>query len=417
MKILVQKYGGTSVDSVERIKAIAERSVASHRKGFAVVVVVSAMGKTTDDLMALVKKVSSMPRQRELGMLLSTGEIISTSLLSMAIQELGVKSTALTGAQGGISTDESFANARIKDIDTTRIKRLLRQGEIVVVAGFQGRMEEEITVLGRGGSDASAVALATALGARFCDVFTDVEGVYTADPGLVHDASLLQGISYEEMLELAASGAQVMMGRAVEIARKGNLRIQVRSSLSLSTGTIITTEQELENVVITGIAANKHVTMIEIQGIKINSSDTANILGRITSEKINIILMCSNKAGETTTNLSLIVHPDDVENILEILEAFKQQNKFENYLVYKQLAQVSIVGSGIANHYGVAYEVFEILAKSQIEVFMTSTSEIKITAIIPKIKADEAVLQLHKKFELNNLKRNYLGNGNGNGKN
>ncbi len=417
MKILVQKYGGTSVDSVERIKAIAERSVASHRKGFAVVVVVSAMGKTTDDLVALVKQVSSKPRQRELGMLLSTGEIISTSLLSMAIQELGVKSTALTGAQGGISTDESFANARITDIDTTRIKRLLRQGEIVVVAGFQGRMEEEITVLGRGGSDASAVALATALGARFCDVFTDVEGVYTADPGLVPDASLLQGISYEEMLELAASGAQVMMGRAVEIARKGNLRIRVRSSLNLSNGTIITTEQELENVVITGIAANKHVTMIEIQGIKINSSDTANILGRITSEKINIILMCSNKAGETSTNLSLIVHPDDVENILEILEAFKRQNKFENYLVYKQLAQVSIVGSGIANHYGVAYEVFEILAKNQIEVFMTSTSEIKITAIIPKIKADEAVLQLHKKFELNNLKRNYLGNGNGNGKN
>ncbi|MFZ5515521.1 MAG: aspartate kinase [Candidatus Zhuqueibacterota bacterium] len=413
MKILVQKYGGTSVGSVARIQAIAERSVAFQQKGYAVVVVVSAMGTTTDDLLQLVKQVTAQPRQRELGMLLSTGEIISTALLALAIQSLGAKSTALTGAQGGISTDESYANARITDIDTTRIKRLLRQGEIVVVAGFQGRMADEITVLGRGGSDASAVALASALGARFCDIFTDVDGIYTADPGLVRNASLLQGISYEEMLELAASGAQVMMGRAVEIARKSNLRIRVRSSFNPTPGTIITTEQELENVTITGIAANTPVTLIEIQGIQINSHDTADILGQFTSQRINIILLCSNKAGVDRTNLSLVVHPEDVAKIEAILTDFRAANRCEGYLIRSHLAQVSIVGSGIATHYGVAYEMFETLANSNIEVLMTSTSEIKITGIVPADRIDEAVLQLHQKFELHTLKRNVLGNGNG----
>jgi len=378
-----------------------------------VVVVVSAMGTTTDDLLQLVKQVTAQPRQRELGMLLSTGEIISTALLALAIQSLGAKATALTGAQGGISTDESYANARITDIDTTRIKRLLRQGEIVVVAGFQGRMADEITVLGRGGSDASAVALASALGARFCDIFTDVDGIYTADPGLVRNASLLQGISYEEMLELAASGAQVMMGRAVEIARKSNLRIRVRSSFNPTPGTIITTEQELENVTITGIAANTPVTLIEIQGIQINSHDTADILGQFTSQRINIILLCSNKAGVDRTNLSLVVHPEDVAKIEAILIDFRAANRCEGYLIRSHLAQVSIVGSGIATHYGVAYEMFETLANSNIEVLMTSTSEIKITVIVPADRVDEAVLQLHQKFELHTLKRNVLGNGNG----
>jgi len=367
------------------------------------------MGKTTDELISMVEKIAPTPRERELGMLLSTGEVISCSLLAMAIQALGKKATSLTGPQCGICTDGVYDNARITDIDTTCIKKLLAQDEIVVATGYQGKNGDEITVLGRGGSDASAVALAAALGAEYCHIYSDVDGVCTADPRIVSDTSLLHGISYEEMIELAASGAQIMMGRAVEIARKYSLRVKVSSSFKNSPGTLITREEELERVVITGVAANKEVAMIDIYGVRIGTDDTARILEHITEKQINIILMCSNSAGDYRINLSLIVKPEYVESVQEILNHFCQQDRIDGYDVNPEVAQISIVGSGIANHYGVAYDMFDVLSKSGIDVLMTSTSEIKITAIIPKERANRAVNKLHEKFQLNNLQRNYTG--------
>jgi aspartate kinase len=408
MKILVEKFGGTSVGSIDRIKAIAKKVIAAQERGYQEVVVVSAMGNTTDDLLSLAEQIATKPRHRELGMLLSTGEVISCSLLAMAIQALGKKAISLTGAQCGIVANGIHTDAKIENIDTTYLKKLLAQGEIVVVAGYQGKSGDDIAVLGRGGSDASAVALAAALQSEYCNIYTDVKGVFTADPRIVKNISLLHGISYEEMIELAASGAQVMMGRAVEIARKYGLKVKVSSSFEDSSGTVITKEDQLEKVVITGVAANKNVVIIDIFGIKVSSDITAKILHRIAEKQINIILMNSNNAGNQINNLSLVVKPEYVDDIIEILNWFNNESRIDHYQVKNDVAQVSIVGSGIANHYGVAYEMFDTLSKNGIEVLMTSTSEIKITALIPREKADLAVIKLHEKFELDNLQRNLM---------
>ena len=408
MKILVEKFGGTSVGSIDRIEAIAKKAIEAQEKGYQEVVVVSAMGNTTDDLLSLAGQIATKPRHRELGMLLSTGEVISSSLLAMAIQALGKKATSLTGAQCGIVANGIHTDAKIENIDTTYLKILLAQGEIVVVAGYQGKSGDDIAVLGRGGSDASAVALAATLQAEYCNIYTDVKGVFTADPRIVKNTSLLHGISYEEMIELAASGAQVMMGRAVEIARKYGLKVRVSSSFENSAGTVITKEDQLEKVVITGVAANKNVVIIDIFGIKVHSDVTSKILNKIAEKQINIILMNSNNAGNQLNNLSLVVKPEYVDEIVEILNWFTNESRIDHFQVKNDVAQVSIVGSGIANHYGVAFEMFDTLSNNGIDVLMTSTSEIKITALIPKEKADLAVIELHKKFELNNLKRDLL---------
>jgi aspartate kinase len=408
MKILVEKFGGTSVGSIDRIKAIAQKAVAAQESGYQEVVVVSAMGSTTDDLLAMAGQITTKPRHRELGMLLSTGEVISCSLVAMAIQALGKKATSLTGSQCGIIANGIHTDAKIENIDTTYLKKLLAQDEIVVVAGYQGKSGDDIAVLGRGGSDASAVALAAALEAESCNIYTDVQGVFTADPRIVKNTSLLHGISYEEMIELAASGAQVMMGRAVEIARKYGLKINVSSSFEDSRGTIITKEECLEKVVITGVAANKNVAIIDIFGIKIGSDVTAKILNRIAEQQINIILMNSNSAGDGVSNLSIVIKPEHVEEIIEALNYFASRSSIDHFQVKKDVAQVSIVGSGIANHYGVAFEMFDTLSKNGIAVLMTSTSEIKITALIPRKKADLAVIKLHEKFKLNHLQRNFV---------
>lgn len=415
MNIIVEKYGGTSVESIDRIKAVAQKVIQTHHKGYHVVVVVSAMGKTTDHLEGLVNEINSKPGERELGMLLSTGEIVSSSLLALAIQSMGKKAIALNGAQSGISTDSSYANARIKRIDTSRIKNHLLQNEIVVVAGFQGQTGDEVTVLGRGGSDASAIALACTLKAKYCHIFSDVKGVFTADPRLINNASLLQGISYEEMIELAASGSQVMMGRAVEIARKYGLKIKVSSSFENSSGTVITKENELEKVEITGVALNKDVSMIDIFGATGGDINVAKILGEIDENKINIILLSSHRNSNNTTNISIIVSPENVNRITELLNRYSTNSKIKSYSVNKEVAQVSLVGSGIANNYGVAYQVFETLAINNIRILMTSTSEIKISAIVFRDQAVQAVEKLHETFEMNNLKRGL--NGANNGKN
>jgi aspartate kinase len=413
MNIIVEKYGGTSVQSIDRIKSVAQNVVNTHDAGNRVVVVVSAMGKTTDHLESLVNEINPQPRERELGMLLSTGEIVSSSLLALAIQSMGKKAVSLNGAQSGISTCSTYANARIQNIKTERIIAHLKEDEIVVVAGFQGTNGDEVTVLGRGGSDASAIALASALNAKRCNIFSDVKGVYTADPRIIKNASVLHGISYEEMIELAASGSQVMMGRAVEIARKYGMEVKVSSSFENSTGTIITRENKLEQVTITGIALNKDVVMVDIFGIKSGDSEVSQILGEITKNEINIILMSSHRSEDNTTNFSIIVKPEDVETIQEFLTKFEKSNKIGSFVINKNVAQISLVGSGIANNYGVAYQVLDTLETNKVRILLTSTSEIKISAIIQREQAMQSLVILHDKFELNNLERNIIGADNG----
>jgi len=409
MNIIVEKYGGTSVETIDRIKSVAQRVIKTHDSGNQVVVVVSAMGNTTDHLEGLVSEINPQPRQRELGMLLSTGEIVTSSLMALAIQSYGNKAVSLNGGQSGILTDNWYTNARIKSINTSRILRHLRRDEIVVVAGYQGKTGSEVTVLGRGGSDASAIALACALKAKSCHVFSDVKGVFTADPRLIKNASLLQGISYEEMIELAASGSQVMMGRAVEIARKYGLPVVVSSSYENSSGTIITEEKNLEQVVITGVALNKEVAMVDIFGATDGDFDVAKILGEITKNKINIILMSSHRNNDNTTSFTIIVQPNDAIFIQKILEKYSNKCWIKNFIINSDVAQISLVGSGIATNYGVAYKVFDFLSKHKIKILLTSTSEIKISVIVPREQAIQTVEILHDKFEMNNLERKLLG--------
>ncbi|MBN2009592.1 aspartate kinase [candidate division KSB1 bacterium] len=401
-RIIVEKYGGSSVGSVDRMKAIAANVVTRHSLGYKMVIVVSAMGDTTDDLISLMNQIAVSPRHREMSMLLSTGEMVSSALLSMAIQALGKSATSLTGPQGGIHADSVHTEAKISSIDTRRILELLERDEIIVMAGYQGKVGDDITVLGRGGSDASAVALAAALGADQCNIYTDVNGVYSADPRVVPDASLLDCISYEEMIELAGSGARVMMGRAVEIARKYNLDVLVKSSFDESSGTLITREDALEKVVITGVAANTDVAKISIYGLHRNAHA---ILRCVAGLNVNIRLLTVNEMPNHETNLSIIVHPDEVMPIRQKLDELKRSEQIKSYAINTDVAKVSIVGSGIATHSGVAFDMFDCLAEAGIDVFMTSTSEIKISAIIPKHAANDAVRALHTTFKLNTIKR------------
>lgn len=409
MKTIVVKYGGSSLRSIDRIKAAAVRIAEEALKGYRVAAVVSAMGDTTDRLISKAKLMSDMPRSRELGLLLSTGEVVSSSLMAMALQSLGIKATALNGAQCGIETDSVFDNAKIENINTTYIENILDKGEVAVVAGFQGKNENEVTVLGRGGSDTTAAALTAALKAQECRIYTDVEGVYTADPRIVADASLLSGITYEEMIELASSGAQVMMGRSVEIARKHGFEINVVSSTGFMPGTIITREENLEKTVVTGITVNKNVVMIHLYGLKSGSDDSSAILSRIADEKINIIIMLLNRALNGTNNLSIIINPEDLARALNILDDLLTEKRFKNFRAEKEIALLAVVGSGIAGTWGVVSNLFKTLSRNNIEVFMSSTSEIKITAVIPKQNANKAVNVLHTAFELSKLSRKFVG--------
>ncbi|MFC1477235.1 aspartate kinase [candidate division KSB1 bacterium] len=405
MKIIVEKYGGSSLSSVERICRIAQRVVATAESGAGVVVVVSAMGDTTDQLLSTVNLINESPRERELGLLLSTGEVVSSSLMAMALQKLGKNATALTGPQCGIRTNRDYDNARIEDIDTRRLKECLRMGEIVVVSGYQGSYEDDITVLGRGGSDATAVALAAVLGAEECRIYSDVPGVLTADPRIVRDASLLSVISYEEMIELAASGGQIMMGRAVEIARKYGMKIYVGSSFNGKTGTLITKESELENVVVTGISADLNVALVRIHGLPGQPLDTAGILQRIAEKEIKIIILSQQYSAAGSAVLSIIIKPEDVDAIYETLIDFLDKERIEAYELVRDVAQVAVVGSGIAEHRGVAAAMFTALSDKHIPVLMTSTSEIKITAIIRERDAEETVNTLHNTYNLSGLTR------------
>jgi aspartate kinase len=400
--IIVQKFGGTSVGSIERIQNVANRVIEEVNNGNKVVVVVSAMGKTTDELVHLAKQIAKNPSKREMDMLLTTGEQVSIALLAMALKEKGYEAVSLTGWQAGIETETVHGNARIMNIDTRRITNYLNEGKIVVVAGFQGITEsKEITTLGRGGSDTTAVALAAALKADKCDIYTDVTGVYTTDPRYVKAARKLQAISYDEMLELANLGAGVLHPRAVEFAKNYQITLEVRSSMERERGTIVEEEASMEqNLIVRGIAFEDQVTRVTVQGLPNELHTLSSIFMTLANHGINVDIIIQNLTSADTMSISFSVRTEDLDETLRVLESYKEELGFANIEHESGLAKVSIVGSGMISNPGVAAEMFKVLADNGIEVKMVSTSEIKVSTVVAQNHMVAAVEALHEAFKL-----------------
>lgn len=405
MGLIVQKFGGTSVGSVERIQHVAKTIMKTVENGDQVVVVVSAMGKTTDQLVALMKGITDKPSNREMDMLLSTGEQVTTSLLAMALIEKGYDAISLTGWQAGIQTEVSHSNARITKLHTEKIYSYLLRGKIVIVAGFQGITEDgEITTLGRGGSDTTAVAIAAALKADRCDIFTDVTGVYTTDPRIVKAARKLQSISYDEMLELANLGAGVLHPRAVEFAKNYKVKLTVRSSMVDEEGTTIEEEAMMEeNLVVRGLAFESNITKITVAGISNYLTGLSNLFTTLAKNDINVDVIIQNAMDSENTVISFSIHTEQLEDTLSVLEANHDQLQFAEIQHEPGLAKVSIVGSGIISNPGVAGQMFKALADQGILVKMVSTSEIKISVVVNQCDMVKAVETLHVEFQLDDL--------------
>ncbi|MBU3911687.1 MAG: aspartate kinase [Candidatus Omnitrophica bacterium] len=401
--IVVQKYGGSSVANIERIKKVAERVVGYRRKGHKVVVVVSALGDTTDELLKLAHGITESPSERELDMLISTGEQVSVALLAMAIHKLGFDAISFTGAQVGIVTDRSHTKARIVDISADRIRKELKKGRVVIVAGFQGiNPDQEITTLGRGGSDITAVALAKTLNASSCEIYTDVEGVYTADPRIVKDAVKLSRISYEEMLELASLGAQVMQARSMEVAKKFSVPLHIRSSFTSKTGTIISKEvKAMEEVLVSGVTMNKGEAKVTICDVPDRPGIAAYIFKDLAKADINVDMIIQNISRTGYTDMSFTVPLSELNRCKKAVEGVAKKVKAKDAIYNSEIAKVSIVGVGMKSHSGVAAKMFEALASKKINIDMISTSEIKISCVIKKNRAEDAVRALHGAFRLN----------------
>ncbi len=402
MSLFVQKYGGSSVANPERIKRVAERIVGTKRRGNSLVVVVSALGDTTDELLELAGEISSDPSTRELDMLMSTGEQISVALLAMALHALGCDAISFTGGQVGIRTDGVYTRARILHINTRRIRQELARGRVVIVAGFQGiGLQREITTLGRGGSDLTAVALANALGADSCEIYTDVEGIFTTDPRLVRNARKIQKISYEEMLELASSGAQVMQSRSIEVAGKFNIPVHVRSSFSHKDGTwIVKEDRSMEDVLIRGVSLNKNEAKLTLSGVPNRPGVAASIFKTLAHKNINVDMIIQNIGKSSATDISFTVPKGEAGNAVASLQAQAKKMGVKAISQDLNIAKVSVVGIGMRSHAGVAAAMFEVLGKNRINIEMISTSEIKISCVVKKADAEKAVRLLHKKFHL-----------------
>jgi len=407
MEIIVQKYGGSSVANAERIKHVAGRVIREKRKGHHVVVVVSALGDTTDELIELAHQITLKPSDREMDMLLSTGEQVSVALLAMAIQEQGAKAVSFTGPQIGILTDPFHTKARILGMDTTRIHKALREGNIVVVAGFQGKTKSgEITTLGRGGSDLTAVALAKSLKARHCEIYTDVDGVYTADPRIVPDARKIDVISYEEILEMASLGAKVMHNRSVEVGKKFNVPIYVRNSRHFKEGTLITKEsKQMEDVTVRGVALTEDEAKITLFRVPDRPGIAATLFKRLADSKVNIDMIIQNKTETKTTDISFTVYKDELRKALEVVKKAARDLKAGNMTCDENIAKISIVGIGMRSHSGIASIMFGALARKKINIDMISTSEIKISCVVDGKKGRLAAQTLHKEFGLDKAKR------------
>ena len=400
MKLIVQKYGGTSVGSPERIRAVAERIRGYVDNGYSVVVVVSAMGKTTDQLIDLASQVTTSPSKREMDMLLSTGEQVSIALLAMALQEGGVDAISFTGSQVKVVTDGNFSNARISSISTERIQGSLDEKKVVIVAGFQGvDFEENITTLGRGGSDTSAVALATVLGTRDCEIYTDVDGVYTADPRIVDAPKKLNQVSYEEMLELSRLGAGVLHSRSVEFAKKYNIRLHVRSSFGEAEGTIVMPREEMmEKFVISGVTSKKDEAKITIRDIPDRPGVAARVFETLGKKKIYVNMIVQSTGRDDRASISFTVLKSDLEQALDICNSFKEELGASSITSKENIAIVSAVGVGMLSSYGVAGKFFEVLSQHGINIEMISTSEIGISCVIDDMYSELAVKAIHRDF-------------------
>jgi len=401
VSLIVQKFGGSSVADKERVFNVAKRIIETYKKGNSVVVVVSAQGDTTDDLIEKAAEISKNPSKREMDMLLSTGEQISISLLAMAIHELGYPAISLTGWQVGLTTDTSYSNARISKISADRIKKELEHKNIVVVAGFQGiNKYEDITTLGRGGSDTSAVALAAALGADLCEIYTDVDGVYTADPRIVKNAKKMDVISFDEMLELASMGANVLHNRSVEMAKKYNVNLCVRSSLNNNEGTVVKEVNNMEKMLVKGVAHDLDVARISLCDIEDKPGVAFKVFSLLAKNGINVDIILQSIGRENKKDISFTVSKSNMQKAVELLCANKEVIGFEDLKAADSFAKVSIVGAGMVNNPGVASSMFEALCEAGINIHMISTSEIKVSVLISEKNAEKAVNAICDKFNL-----------------
>jgi len=403
MALIVQKYGGTSVGNVEKIENVAEKVIASRQAGHDVVVVVSAMSGETNRLIDLANQVSDQPDPREYDVLVSTGEQVTIALLSMALNARGYPARSYTGSQVHILTDSAHTKARILDIDESRMRADLDQGRVVVVAGFQGRdQENNITTLGRGGSDTTAVALAAALKADECQIYTDVDGVYTTDPRVVAEARRLQRITFEEMLEMASLGSKVLQIRAVEFAGKYNVNLRVLSSFEEGPGTLITYEEQadMEQPVISGIAFNRDEAKLTILGVPDQPGVAFSILGPIGDANIEVDMIIQNVGADGTTDFTFTVHRNDYEKALKLLQEIAGKLGAREVAGDKSIVKISLVGVGMRSHAGVASQMFEALAREGINIMMISTSEIKISVVVEEKYLELGVRALHSAFQL-----------------
>jgi aspartate kinase len=405
MAIVVQKFGGTSLANTSCIKRAALFSIKEKRVGNDVVVVVSAQGDTTDRLLQLAKSLSPSPEQRELDMLLSTGEQISSALFAIAVNQMGEKAVSFTAFQAEILTDQQFTKARIIRINTERIKKELDAGKIVVVAGFQGvTVNGDITTLGRGGSDTTAVALAAALGAEVCHIYTDVDGVYTADPRIVSDARKIGRIGYDEMLELASLGAKVLQSRAVEFAKKYNVPIHVRSSFKEEEGTMVQDYEPMEEAVVTGVATDANQAKVSVLDVPDRPGVAAKLFEALAEEGIVVDMIIQSAARGQSNDISFTVAKTDLAKTLSIAKQVGERLGSSGVIWDTNIAKVSIVGVGMKSHSGVAAKMFAALASKGINIQMISTSEIKISCIIREEEAEEAMKVLHEAFLLHETK-------------
>lgn len=401
--IIVQKYGGTSVGSVDKIKAVAKKIVNRKREGNHIIVIVSAMGNTTNNLIKKANQINSNPSSREMDMLLSTGEQISISLLAMAIETLKEKVVSLTGQQCGIITDCNHKKAKIEKIDNERIIRELKENKIVIVAGFQGvNRNMDITTLGRGGSDTTAVAIAAAVKAKKCEIYTDVDGVYTADPRFVPNAQLLDKISYDEMLELASLGAKVLHPRSVELARKFNIPLAVRSSFNDSKGTEIVEVNKVEKVLVRGISIDNEIVKIAVLEVPDKPGIAFKLFSTLAKNNIHVDMIIQNINRKSINDITFTVNNDDLEEALRIANEIASEIGAKSVIYDENVSKLSVVGTGIAGNSEVASTFFESLYDLKINIQMISTSEIKISCIIDRDGSLNAFQYLHDKFRLGN---------------
>ncbi len=399
--LFVKKFGGSSVADKERIFNVAKRCIEDYRQGHDVVVVLSAMGDTTDELLAKAEEINPRAAKREMDMLLTTGEQVSVSLMAMAIQSLGVPAISLNAFQVSMQSTSKYGNARFKRIDTDRILHELESRKIVIVTGFQGvNKYDDYTTLGRGGSDTTAVALASVLHADVCEIFTDVEGVYTADPRVVKNARKLKAITYDEMLELATLGAKVLHNRSVGVAKKYGVTLIVRSSLNNEEGTVVKEVVKMEKMLITGVAADKNTARISVIGVKDEPGIAFRIFHTLARNNINVDIILQSVGRQGTKDISFTVSQDDLKAALELLEEKKEVLTIQDIAYNEKVAKISVVGAGMMSNPGVAAKMFESLYNSRINISMISTSEIRITVLVDEKETDRALNAVHEGFEL-----------------